>query len=87
MNVNAVSHRYDIDLQSATSLLARVEQRYERAWLRLETWQEIDTCFALTAWRMSIGAPIDHALSQNAMHILDWYEKKYINGNQPACLK
>lgn len=77
MNAKTVSHRYDIDIDSATNLLDRVETIYEIDWSEA-TWEEIDARFALTAFRMQLGAPIAHVLTQNAMCILNFFEGKYI---------
>lgn len=77
MNAKSVSNRYSIDMSSAEHLLKQIEQRYEMDWSEME-WRDIDVRFALTAWRASIGAPIDHYLTQNAIHILNWFEQEYV---------
>ncbi len=77
MNAKTVSQRYDIDVESATNLLDRVEKIYEIDWSEA-TWHDIDARFALTAFRMSLGAPIAHVLTQNAMSILYWFEAEYM---------
>lgn len=77
MNAKTIAHRYDIDMDSAANLLDRVEKIYEIDWSEA-SWEHIDARFALTAFRMSLGAPIAHVLTQNAMTILNWYEEEYI---------